>query len=273
MGETGLLLGDEYVSRRSPGGGWTQSDVSPPGIKSAYYQAFAGDLSSGVLQSGEGYPGFEESRLFEVGVPGSIVESPEVPRGGYKFLYSHPTGTGSEGVYSPLFSSNPPNRSADEFGTAGVPVNYSATSGVLEFAGGSAGFGVLLFEANDVLAAGAPEDEPGANNLYVSVGGRPVLVNVLPGGGSEAGATFGAPAENFSEGNYPDFSRVVSAGGGRVFWTDLVTGVLYGSEGVGTAGQVSVELDASEGPGLSGGGRYWTASEDGSRVYSLMKAS
>ena len=267
MGETGLLLGDEYVARRSPGGGWTQSDVSPPGIRSAYYQAFAGDLSSGVLQSGDGYPGFEDSRLFEVGVPGSIVESSTVPRGGYKFLYTHSTAKGSEGVYYPLFPSNPPNRSAEEFATAGVPKNYRPAAGVLEFAGESAGFGVLLFEANDVLAAGGVDGGAEANNLYVSVGGRPVLVNVLPGGVAEAGATFGAPAENFSEGNYPDFSRVVSMDGGRVFWTDLVSGVLYGSEGVGTAAQVSVELDASEGPGLSGGGRYWTASEDGSRVY------
>ena len=267
MGETGLKVGDEYVARRLPGGGWAQSAISPPGVKQAYYQGFTGDLSSGVLQAGEAVPGFEESRLFEVGAPGSIVESPEVPRGGYKFLYSHPTVKGGEGVYYPLFASNPSNRSAEEFRTPGVPKTYSGASGVLEFAGASAGFGELLFEANSVLSGGAPEGEAGANNLYVSVGGRPVLVNVAPGGVAEAGATFGAPTGNFPTADDPDFSHVVSADGSRVFWTDLNTGVLYGSEGVGTAGQRSVELDASEGPGLSGGGRYWTASEDGSRVY------
>ena len=260
-GSTGLGLGDEFVARRATSGGWTQNDLQPPGIKGAYYQAFSSGLSVGVLQSSANVGG----RISEVGVPGSLKEVPEVPPG-YKFLYAH-QATGSEGFYYPLFSSNPPNRSIGEFGTFNVPKNYVFANGVLAFAGGSASFGALLFEANGVLASGAAKGGLEENNLYVSIGGVPSLVNVLPGGGSEAGATFGAPPEGEPESNYPDFSHVISADGSRVFWTDLNTHVLYGSEGVGTPSMRTVELDQSEGPGASGGGRYWTASEDGSRVF------
>jgi hypothetical protein len=264
-GSTGLGLGDEYLAKRAYQGNWTQATLQPPFLASAYYQAFSRDLSVGVLQSGEGYSGFEEPRISEVGAPGSLTEAPEVPRGGYRFLYAH-SGPNGNGIYYPLVATKPPNRTPSEFGSVGVPRIYDGASAVFAFAGASASFGELLFEANDVLAAGAVDGGAEANNLYASVGGVPRLVNVLPDGGSEAGATFGSPGV-IRAGNPPDFSHVVSADGSRVFWTDLNTGVLYASEGVGSPGERAVELDASEGVGGSGGGRFWTASEDGSRVF------
>jgi hypothetical protein len=267
MGETGLGLGDEYLAQRSPQGGWKQTALQPPGLKSSYYQALSPNLTDGVLQSGSGYIGFEEPRISEVGSPGALTEVPQVPLGGYKFLYTH-SGSGSEGIYSPLFDKNPPHRSVSEFGTANVPETDLAAGGVVTYAGASQTFSDLLFEANDTLAVGAVDGGAEANNLYMSIGGSPRLVNVLPSGESEANATFGAPAVREPRGNPPDFSHVLSSDGSRVFWTDLNNGALYMSEKIGSPDERTTELDASDGgQGTNGGGRFWTAAEDGSKVF------
>jgi hypothetical protein len=261
-GVTGGGLGNEYLATRSPTGGWTQVNLQPVADKTAFYQAFSSDLTVGIVQQGSD----EEQPL-----------SMEAPAGGYKVLYTHSTSGGSNGSYRPFFTVTPPNRSpielsSSEFQTAGFPVVTVATRDILAFAGGSTGLGDVFFEGNDALTAGAADGGPEQNNLYASVGGRLSLVNVLPDGGSEANATFGARSgEVLANGieALPDLSHVVSADGSRAFWTELNTGDLFVSEAMGGGGWRSVEVDASQNPSApeGGGGQFWTASEDGSRVF------
>jgi hypothetical protein len=101
------------------------------------------------------------------------------------------------------------------------------------------------------------------------------LVNVLPDGVAEPNATFGGFEEG--ENQKPDFSHVISADGSRIFWTDLNNGDLYVREnptqpqsplderGVCTvpADACTVQVDREVG----GGGGFWAASSDGSRVF------
>lgn len=86
------------------------------------------------------------------------------------------------------------------------------------------------------------------NDLYVSVGGRLGLVNVLPDGSPEPNATFGGVGS--------DFSRVISADGSRVFWTDLNSGVVYARVNGTSTIQIS-----------TGPAQYWTASSNGQYVF------
>ena len=273
-GSTGAGLGNEYLATRAPGGGWTQVNLQPlginsltglnsvTGIKSARYQAFSNDLSVGILESGS-------TALTE---PVLSVAAPS----GYRLLYTHVAG---EAGARPFFTTTPPNRSALEFGTPHVPELYS---GVLAYAGGSADSSQLLFEANDALTPNALDGGEGENNLYDSVDRRLSLVNVLPDGAVEANATFGARALMKETGNPPDFSHVISASGSRIFWTDLTTGDLYVRENatqpqspLGPHGECTVAVDsctvqldaAAPGGATSGGGRFWTASSEGEKVF------
>jgi hypothetical protein len=132
--------------------------------------------------------------------------------------------------------------------------------------------------------------------LYDWDSGRPSLVDVLPDGKIAPDATFGAPnlpngKRNFAEGNPPDFSHVISSGGSRVFWSALEGEISHNLEAEGvqvakglyvrenatapqsplnTQGECEVVTDActvqidSE---VGGGGRFWTASSDGSKVF------
>jgi hypothetical protein len=261
-GETGGDVGNEYLATRSPMGGWTQVNLQPLADRSVFYQAFSSDLADGVVQQGS----VEEQLL-----------SAEAPAGGYKILYTHSLSDGSGGSYRPFFTVTPPNRApvgerSSEFQTASFPGTTGATPGIVAFVGGSVGLDVGFFEGNDALTVGAVDGGPEENNLYASAGGRLGLVNVLPGGGSEANATFGARSGEVLPNGLealPDLSHVVSDDGSQVFWTDLNTGDLYVSEGAGGGGWRSVEVDESQNPGApeGGGGRFWTASEDGSRVF------
>jgi hypothetical protein len=123
------------------------------------------------------------------------------------------------------------------------------------------------------------------NNLYDSVDGQLHQVNVLPDGELEQhpNAAFGSGAT---------FVGDVSNDGARVFWTDLNTEVtpedpaglvrLFVRENdaapqspIGpkrectVAGDAcTVQVDAAKGgPGASGGGKFWAASGDGSKVF------
>ncbi len=106
--------------------------------------------------------------------------------------------------------------------------------------------------------------------LYELVGGVLDPVNVLPGGGLAQNATFGGPPYTG-----PDLSNVISNDGSRVFWSEEEPAEqrparLFVSEGVGGPDEQTVQLDAAE-PGCvsctSGGGLFWTASSDGSKVF------
>ncbi len=133
------------------------------------------------------------------------------------------------------------------------------------------------------------------NNLYDSIDGRLRLVNVLPNGTSKPNTIFGSPTERPEESpeeDSPDFSHVISADGSRIFWSSLKAEgqpdegqpeALYVRENdaqpqspVNVQGECTVladactvQVDAAK-PGAlgsSGGGRFWTASSDGSKVF------
>jgi hypothetical protein len=154
----------------------------------------------------------------------------------------------------------------------------------------------LLFEDNAALTAGAaPHSENYLYNIYDSVGGVLHQVNVLPDGQPEQGpgAWLGAPP---SRDNSPaDFGGAISSDGSRIFWSsvekvnsdEVAPTALYvrendaqpqsptGSGGVCAVATdaCTVEVDAAEPQCVaeakckSGGGAFWTASNDGSRVF------
>jgi hypothetical protein len=154
----------------------------------------------------------------------------EAPTGGYAALYTR----SGEGSYHALFSVTPPGR---------VPLEFNTS-----FVGASADFSRVFFKANDALTADAVDGGAGEYNIYQSAGGRLSLVNVLPDGATEANAAFDA------------------IDGSRVFWTDLNTDELFASEGVGGPSERTVQVDASQTRAAGGGGRFWAASNDGSKV-------
>jgi hypothetical protein len=109
-----------------------------------------------------------------------------------------------------------------------------------------------------------------ANGLYDATAGQLKPINILPGGGLASNAIFGSPG--------PDLEHVISDDGSRVFWTALNGGqpeALYVREDDASPGAVTVQVDAAEQgckprnnePCLSGGGVFWTASSDGSKVF------
>jgi hypothetical protein len=276
-GNSGLGLGDEYLSSRSPQGGWGKPvDLQPLGengavINSAFYQAFSPDLTVGILQSGT----YRE--------PDSPLPSPQAPGEGYAVLYAHNT---SEDSYQPFFTTKPSNRPSNEFGFRGN-INFPPLSDVsareLAYAGASANYERLLFEANGAFAGtgaaeGAAEGGVEENNLYESAGGRLSLVNVLPDGATEANATFGAESleepEYRPEFNPPGFSNVISEDGSQVFWTGLNTNVVYLRENagqpespLGPSDECLVSSDACTVPVSAGPARYWAASTEGKYAF------
>ena len=278
-GREGNQAGNQYVARRAAGGGWTQVSLSPPGVENAYL-AFPGDLSTGVLETG-----------------GSEQFASDAPEG-YPELYSRST---AGGPFEPLFTAAPENRTPKEFGFVEGDDQLERTH-PLTLAGGNAGTGAvpafshLVFEASAVLPSTppAPEGGTGANNLYDSVGGRLYLVNVLPNGEAQAGATLGIEEGRDESGtNGRDSSNAVSADGSRIYWStpEWVLGgrgyeerasALYVRENdtqsqspveegrctVPTdACTVQVDLKEPGSSGQNGGGQFVGASSDGSRVF------
>jgi len=241
-GSTGLKNGNQALARRSATGKWVTEDVQPAGLENVVYDAFSVDLSIGILDSIE-----------------PLATS--APSRGYDVLYTH-TMDGKE--YSPFFTVTPPDRHSGEFQSFGTEQIGEGPAHGPDYAGASANMSHLLFQANDALTAEALDGGAEQNNLYDSVGGSLRLVNVLPDGRTEPDATFGGleyGAGTFHE--MPDFDHVISADGSRIFWTDRRTNTLY----VRIDDTRTIEVDASQGPGASGGGRFWAATSDGSRVF------
>jgi DNA-binding beta-propeller fold protein YncE len=241
-GEDGVGAGNQYLATRAPAGGWTAVDIEPLSgqlSEQPIYQAFSSDLSVGILSWN-----------------GHTPLAADAPGDGYHVLY---TRTSSDGAYHPLLTTTPPNRSPAEFGSYEV---FHQGEGSLVFAGASSNLEHNLFVANDALTANAVDGGETENNLYDSIDGQLRLVNVLPDGTSQPNAIFGSPAmqpEEAPSSNSPDFSHVISTDGTRIFWTDLSNGNLYVREN----GVTTVQVDAAVG----GGGRFWTASADGSKVF------
>ena len=247
-GVGGSGLGNQYLARAMPAGGWSQTILQPAGRRANPYQGFSSDLSVGVLKSGA--RGGDEVPLASGGLGGGYVE-----------LYARDNG---RETYRSLFTTQP-ERAPEEFGSHEV-YSDGAAEPVPVFAGGSAGFGSLVFEANDALLSGggvlegelrgdvAGEITAGENQnyLYDSDNGVVSLVDVSPAGKVVPNATFGAPPFNKPRKNPPGFGGVVSEDGSRVYWTAL------GSETVFVRVDNSVTLQVSV-----GAARYWASADDG----------
>lgn len=255
---SGWFGGNEYVASRSTDGTWSQRDISPENAPDAVFQAFSPDLSSAFFDAQTPLspllPGFgEEFAINDVN---------------YDLLYS----TSTDGRnYEPLFTTTPPYRAKQYFGTSGTHKEperngtaHRAYGKFLALEGMSADDTHLLFAANDALteaSEGRPAAEGGEepqfeseDNLYESIDGHLRLVNVLPNGTTHANATFGA-AEVLGPHSEKRTTRVISADGSRVFWTDLSTGHIY------------VREDGTRTVEISPEGTYQTATNDGSTVF------
>jgi hypothetical protein len=265
LGEDG---GNEYLARRSADGVWSQSLLTPENAPSSIFEAFSPNLDIAFVSSLQPLSpnalGYGENTPAEEGWYSTTPYS-------YDTLYTMST---ARGEYIPSFSTKPPYRPVAHFGTVSGTAKMPGTTGqgcqvsrdscmILE--GVSADDTHLLFAANDALTGasdGRPAAEGGAssefeneNNLYESVNGQLRLVNVLPNGTTHANATFGGVEEYGYSQHRPIFSRVISADGSRIFWTDLGTGHLYMRED----GARTVEISAT--------GTYQTATPDGSTVF------
>jgi hypothetical protein len=232
-GSEGDGLGNEFIARRNAAGGWTQEDVQPTGYGSPAYVAFSPQLDAGVLTSREAI------------APGGTA--------GYFDLYVRNSRDNTD---QPLSTVTPPNRTTERFGAAALNEEVGERSLGERYAGASADYAHQLFEANDALASGAVDPGVGANNLYESFDGQLRTVNILPDGSPAPNASFGGPTGATINGfeSQSAFSHVISADGGRTFWTDMNTGALYVREN-GTSTSLIAE-----------NATYLTASADGSTV-------
>jgi hypothetical protein len=276
MGSSVGDFGNQYLARRSSGGGWLQSNIEPEGRRGAEYEGFTEDLSTGIVVSG-----VESPRIQPL--------APGVPGEGYGVLYAcnesaEPCTAPEESFVIPqnpfqaLFT-GPFSRSPyEEFGTQGftsikngVTMNGKLTIWPVFAGSATVASEGLLFEVNDALlhgdgrvekelaasVAGEKSNHEDGNYLYDSAGGQLSLVDVLPageGGGVAGDATFGGPPFVDGHDRYdpPGFGGVISGDGSRVYWTDLHTGVVYVRVGGVSTTRVS-----------EGAAQYWTSAADG----------
>jgi hypothetical protein len=242
-GSEGPGFGNEYLARRSSARNWAQVNLQPPGYPNPTYQGFSSDLSVSFLGACE--------PLTSDAPSGTVM------------LYERNNQTES---YRALLGSIPQSRQNFELEAHGV-YKASISCDLIAYAGSSSVHDAL-FEVNAALTSNAVEGGTTANNLYDSVEGRLSLVNVLPDGQSEANATFGPPNDVGPGYGTPfNFSHVISDDGSRIYWTDLNNGNLYLRERAASNDAATVQVDASQGSGPGGGGHFWTASGDGSKVF------
>jgi hypothetical protein len=274
-GAIGRGLGNQFLATREATG-WTVSDITPPATNAnEFYQAFSSDLSVGMFYA-------------ERPVPSATPVGPA----GCEMFYAHTVGDGGD---HPLFSTEQTRANCDHYPVAaGVSANgvhsLFQTPGALT-AEASTGFGNAPYNLYDsvdgklylvnVLPDGRPEPLPSA-----SFGSELAYPGVRSGSGEKT----------------PDFSNVVSTDGSRIFWSSyevtypisaheypeyIRAKALYVRENdtqpqspIGPGGECAVSGDActiqsdagepkcvAEGRCGSGGGRFWTASGDGSRVF------
>ncbi len=228
-GNGSALYGNQFLAVRGSEG-WSAQDISP-GVEdpaqAPFYEAFAADLSFGVLDS-------------------EIPLAPGSSRAGYEDLYLRE----SDGGYEPLIARTPPNR---------LPSDLPGGNYYTEFAGASADFSHVVLKANDALTE-ATADAPAAElppeeisyNLYEWVGGQLRLVNVLPGNTTtDPDAQLGwSPLAGETGG-----TNAVSADGSRIFWTDDTNGDLY------------VRVNGTETVKIAEGAHFLTANTEGSKVF------
>ncbi len=282
FGAAGNGLGNQYVARRGAQGGWSQTVIQPPARQASFYSGFSSDLSAGVVLSG-------------------LAAAPEVPPlaaggpgEGYGVLYACtikesacevgvPGGPVPQNPYHALFG-KPRNRNAETFGSHGVGSgNIDRSVPIPVFAGGSAGFGDSLFEANDALLAGSGKleeeldsdvkqeitNKENNNYLYDSANGVLGLVDVSENGEVVRGSTLGGPPLSQPSINPPDLSGVISSDGNRVYWTSGA-GRIFLRENSGqpespydAEGECTVPADACTVAVSAGPAQYWASGDDG----------
>ena len=296
-GITGAGLGNQFLATRDPQAGWRSTDITPQAftatdeIVPAVYEWLSGELNVGIFST------FGET-------PQLAAEASPGPAECGSELYSR-TGSGFHALFSKSEVSSFCGHDRGEEPSGPYIVHGLIFAGTNEGSGGGALSGEdddLLFQTSAALNAGeeeAPEEGEGGN-LYDSVGGVPHAVNVLPSGEFDPDATFGGtsgePYYGEAANQIPgDFSDIVSPSGSRVFWTaigpleELEVGgearriaqpqALYAREEPTAASAHTVQIDTSEAPAgngatevkereeRSGGGRFWAANREGTRVF------
>jgi hypothetical protein len=220
---------NEYLSKRTPSG-WQTTNLSPELI-----QSFKGGKS--------GFKAFNAELTKDLIYQVSPSLTPDAPS---EFSNLYTQDTANPTALTPLLGAAPPNR---------FPGNGEDFK--LRYAGASADFSHLLFEANDALTAETPfapeavDNGSNKSNLYESIDGATRLVNVLPGNTTTTPGVFGAGRVSFEGFN---FNHVISTDGSRAFWSDE-SGQVYVREN----GEATREIPDHA-------GKFLTASANGSKV-------
>jgi hypothetical protein len=220
--------------------GWS-SEASIPRLSTEHglvtfcapqYRAYSPDLSLGVLEVG-----FNSAFGCGTDEPDLVADEPH----GFANLFLRDNVTGA---YQ-LVNVTPPGVTPADAG----------------FEGSSADLRHIVFDESAPLTS----DAASGNMLYEWSGGSVRLIGLIPVGpasscsGSDCAPAAGARLGNQIEGTGL-VARAVSADGSRVFFR--AGGNLYLREG-----DTTTQIDASHGPGASGGGQFWTATADGSSVF------
>jgi hypothetical protein len=233
----------QYISRRGDSA-WSTENVTPPGVSGSYpgdpvsgvpYQLFSSDLSSALVSNGR--------RCRKSVTKQCPVENPPLAGSGAPAGFrNYYVRNNSNGSFGALLTS------ADLAG-----LTLGGEDFELALVGATPGLDQIVLSSCAKLTANATEVagiegecNPTKQNLYLKAGSSlPVLINLLPGGSTGTpGATLAAQ------------DRAISTDGSRVYWTDGAE--LYLREG----GQTK-QVDAA----AAGGGKFETASADGSVAY------
>lgn len=225
----------QYIARRTQTG-WATQNITPPdreGYLQPPLRGFSTDLANGVIIQ-------REPTL----APGAIA--------GYENLYLRDD---TDGALKALTTATPRVAPGEKYCDA--------------YAGASADFKHVIFMATGALTSNAPE-APGRSLYEWSQAAGLRLVSVLPGetpaqpngrtgfgAGEGLGCSMGDDVVN----------HAISADGSRIFWTYHPEGanpeLLVRENGVKT-----IQVDAPQGgAGAAGGGKFWAASTDGSKVF------
>jgi hypothetical protein len=252
-----LRSGRRYVSTRGPGG-WLPKAVTPqeaPGTANLVYEIcapqvyYSPDFSKNVLmQDLHLYPGDQGN------IEGFCERSEEAldPREepGYRNLFLR-EGTGE--TYD-LLSVLP---------EGAAPGNSFPT-------GASDDFSKIFFRSEAQLTPEAPGVTPNASggyNLFVWSAGTVHLVTFLPDGTPVQGSALG---NGYTHGISADGARVFFAASGGLYVRlnpDQPSSAISGGECTELEKACTVQLDATQGPGTSGGGHFRFASRDGSKAF------
>jgi hypothetical protein len=235
--------GNHYLAEREATG-WTDANIEPDPANPPM-EDLSSDLSLQIFAS------YDASFKAAHGGPADCLGS------GGDVVYVRSGGIGSP-TFSPLFTS-----------TEGPNECYAEEAGI------SADDSHILLDSPFALTPGSSRVSQGeGGNLYDSVGGRLLQVNILPDGHPQPqpNATFGSFTGSVSPFNPGDYKGAISADGSRVIWTDLNTGIVYVREN-----DVQGEEECTPAPQAAnkactvqvsaGSARYWDATPDGRYVY------